>query len=115
MNEERKEICFRSDKCKAYNREFSMPELNFALHHASNTQPGPDQVHYNLRKKPSEIAPQHLLDLFITMWVETFMPHKWKEATIIHIPKPNKDHSDPASYRPIALTGCICKLLEKNK
>ena len=32
---------------------------------------------------------------------------------IIPIPKPGKDHSDPNSYRPIALTSCICKTMER--
>ena len=31
---------------------------------------------------------------------------------MIPIPKPNKDHTDPLSYRPIALTSCLCKVLE---
>ena len=94
-NEERKEICFRSDISKAYNRKFSMPELNFALQQASNTQPGPDQVHYNMLKRLPEIAHQHLLNIFNKMGIETFISHKWKEVTIIPIPKPNKDQSDP--------------------
>ena len=32
---------------------------------------------------------------------------------MIPIPKPNKDHTDPLSYRPIALTSCLCKVLER--
>ena len=44
-----------------------MPELNFALQHASNTQPGPDHVHYNMVKHLLEIAQQHLLDIFNKM------------------------------------------------
>ena len=32
---------------------------------------------------------------------------------MIPIPKPNKDHTDPLSYRPIALTKCLCKILER--
>ena len=31
---------------------------------------------------------------------------------MIPIPKSNKDHTDPLSYRPIALTSCLCKVLE---
>ena len=27
--------------------------------------------------------------------------------------QPNKDHFDPTNYRSIALTSCVCKLLEK--
>ena len=41
------------------------------------------------------------------------MPKSWKEATIIPIPKPGKDNTNPNNYRPIALTSCICKTLER--
>jgi ribonuclease HI len=34
-------------------------------------------------------------------------------ATVIPILKPGKDPTNPLSYRPIALTNCLCKLLEK--
>lgn len=37
----------------------------------------------------------------------------WKEAIIIPIRKPGKDGSRPGSYRPIALTSHICKLMER--
>ena len=30
---------------------------------------------------------------------------------MIPIPKPNKDHTDPLSYRSIALSSCLCKVL----
>jgi len=29
------------------------------------------------------------------------------------IPKPGKDHSDPGNFRPIALTSCLCKIIER--
>ena len=32
---------------------------------------------------------------------------------MIPIPKPNKDHSTPLNFRPISLTSCLCKLMEK--
>ena len=42
-----------------------------------------------------------------------FMIQQWRAATVIPIPKPNKDHTDPLSYRPIALTSCLGKDLER--
>jgi potassium voltage-gated channel Eag-related subfamily H protein 8 len=36
-----------------------------------------------------------------------------QKATIIPIPKPGKDHTDPPIYRPISLTSCICKTMER--
>ena len=35
------------------------------------------------------------------------------KATIIPIRKPGKDQSNPQNYRPIALTSCLCKTLER--
>ena len=35
------------------------------------------------------------------------------EAIVIPIPKPGKDSTNPANYRPIALTSCICKTMER--
>ncbi|GBN76646.1 hypothetical protein AVEN_97843-1 [Araneus ventricosus] len=32
---------------------------------------------------------------------------------VIPIPKPGKDKQDPNNYRPIALTSCLSKLLER--
>ena len=41
------------------------------------------------------------------------IPHLWKRATIIPIPKPNKDHNIGTNYRPISLLSPIAKALEK--
>ncbi|GBM82811.1 hypothetical protein AVEN_139455-1 [Araneus ventricosus] len=37
----------------------------------------------------------------------------WHKAIVIPIPKPGKDKQDPNNYRPIALTRCLDKLLER--
>ena len=37
----------------------------------------------------------------------------WRFATVIPIPKPGKDHAEPTNYRPIALTNCLCKTMER--
>ena len=47
------------------------------------------------------------------MWETGKFPESWELATIIPIPKPGKDHTEPANYRPIALTSCLCKTLER--
>ena len=44
-------------------------------------------------------------------WDEGKLPEQWKEATIIPLLKPNKDHNGPQSYRPISLTSAICKTM----
>ena len=45
-----------------------------------------------------------LLDIYNFIWQSGNFPDCWSEATVIPIPKPGKDHSDPNNYRPIALT-----------
>ena len=40
-------------------------------------------------------------------------PDSWRVATIIPIPKPGKNSLYPSNYRPIALTSCLCKTMER--
>ena len=40
------------------------------------------------------------------------VPTSWKTAIIIPVPKPGKVLSHPGSYRPIALTSCLCKTMK---
>ena len=54
-----------------------------------------------------------LLKTFNDIWETGNVPKSWKEATIIPMPKPGKDNTNPNNYRPIALTSCICKTLER--
>ena len=56
---------------------------------------------------------QTLLDIFNNMWETGKFPESWELATIIPIPKPGKDDTEPTNYRPIALTSCLCKTLER--
>ena len=42
------------------------------------------------------------------------IPHIWKLANIVPIPKPNKDIDKDTSYRPISLLSVIAKTLEKS-
>ena len=37
----------------------------------------------------------------------------YQEATVIPIPKPGKDSKNPSNYRPISLTSCLCKTMER--
>ena len=59
------------------------------------------------------ISLQTLLNIFNRIWEEGTFPESWTKATIIPIPKPNKDHTNPTNYRPIALTSCLCKTMER--
>jgi hypothetical protein len=42
-----------------------------------------------------------------------FVPPEWETATIIPIQKAKKLADKPESYRPISLTSCLGKMMEK--
>ena len=56
---------------------------------------------------------QTLLNIFNDIWDTGKFPEIWELAIIIPIPKPGKDHAEPTNYRPIDLTSCLCKTLER--
>jgi hypothetical protein len=60
-----------------------------------------------------ESALETLLAIFNDTWLTGNFPPGWSQATIIPIPKPGKDSTDPGNYRPIALTSCVCRTFER--
>ncbi|GFT03493.1 putative RNA-directed DNA polymerase from transposon X-element [Trichonephila clavipes] len=96
-----------------YNCDFDMFELKRALSSAHNTSPGPDGISYELLRHLNEDSLVSLLYLFNRIWREQVYPTQWQEAIVIPILRPGKDPKNPLSYRPIALTSCLCKTLER--
>ena len=90
-----------------------MRDLKRSLKKSNNSSPGPDQIHYEiLRHLPIETL-HIIVDIINETWKSDTFPESWKEALIISIPKPGKDHFNPLNYRSIALTSCICKTVER--
>ena len=54
-----------------------------------------------------------LLDYYNELWKSKKLPKKWLFATIIPILKIGKDPNEADSYRPTALTNCLCKIMER--
>ncbi|GBN05407.1 putative RNA-directed DNA polymerase from transposon X-element [Araneus ventricosus] len=96
-----------------YNSPFALHELKIVLSKSHPTSPGPDKIHYDLLKNLSESSLRVLLILFNRIWLEEYFPVAWRKAVVIPIPKPGKDPQIPTSCRPIALTSCLCKLMER--
>ena len=110
---EMEEFNFETDTNENYNLPFTISELENSLKNAHDSAAGADEEHYQLLKHLPRISLQTLLNIFNRIWEEGTFPESWTKATIIPIPKPNKDHTNPTNYRPIALTSCLCKTMER--
>ena len=105
-------IDFTSDNTEVYNKPFRLRDLRRSIMKAKPRAPGPDWIQNNLLKHLPEDTLKILKEILNKIWISVDFPQQWRAATLIPIPKPNKDHTDPLSYRPIALTSCLCKVLE---
>ena len=95
------------------NNPFNLDELKDAISKSHVRATGPDEIHYQMLKHLPLKSLQTLLDIFNNMRETGKFPESWEIATFIPIPKPGKDHTEPTNYRPIALTSCLCKTLER--
>lgn len=98
---------------EVYNSEITFAELEHALSTCKGSSPGPDGIPYIMIKKLSNESKSFILTFFNKIWSEQCFPEKWGEALVIPILKPNKNKLKPESYRPISLTNCLCKVMEK--
>ena len=96
-----------------YNLQFTSSELLDALHKSHDTAAGPDDIHYQILKHLPNRTLETLLHILNDIWITGKFKKDWSKATIIPIPKPNRDHTEATNYRPIALTSCLCKTMER--
>ena len=113
QQKEKQNLKFSSDNSETYNQSFSLSELKDAISKAHESSPGPDDIHYQFLKHLPDSSLSVLLKTFNDIWETGNIPKSWKEATSLPIPKPGKDKTNPNDYRPIFLTSCICKTLER--
>ena len=106
-------INFDSSNLENYNSPLTMLELQQSLKSSHDTAAGPDDIHYQLLKHLPSSTLIILLEIFNIIWKGGTFPPSWHTAITIPIAKPGKDPSQPNSYRPIALTSCICKTMER--
>ena len=74
---------------------------------------GPDFIHNEFLKQSSKKFQKVLLRFFNLLFRSRIYPNVWNRANVSPIPKPGKDHADPANYRPIAVSSCIGRLYER--
>ena len=95
-------------------QEFTMEEMDRALSEAKNNKAtGEDDIPYEMLKNLGEKAKEVLLWLYNSCWNGNGIPTKWRTAIIKPLLKDKKDPKLTESYRPISLTSCVGKILEK--
>ena len=114
QKQERTKLDFHTnDHNLRYNKKFKLRDLKRALRKAKDSAPGIDQIHYQILKHLPDETLRLLLSLINDTWSSQTFPESWRVALLLPIPKPGKNHYDPINYRPIALTSCICKTVER--
>jgi len=109
---ENQHLKFKSNNLETYNNPFSLDELLDAISKSHDSAVGPDSIHYQMLKHLPPNAVNTLLETLNNIWFAGNFPPSWRTSTVIPIPKPTKDASDPNNYRPIALTSCLCNVME---
>ena len=94
--------------------DITMTEVLRVIKEASNGKAaGNDDIPYEMIKHLGPKAQGMLLDLYRKCWRGAGIPTAWRKACIKTLLKEDKDPKDPTSYRPISLTSCLGKILEK--
>ena len=95
-------------------QKLSMGELQKAIRKLKKKKsPGPDGITNEMLMHLPQASLQKLLDIFNLTWEKGDVPQQWKEAIMMPLLKKGKNKSKPLSYRPISLTSCVCKTMER--
>ena len=109
-----KDIDSSSDNSECYNALFTMQELRLALSKSEEkSSMGPDGLPYSFFTNLDELNLSTFLIAINNLWTNGSFPASWLESVIIPIVKPGKEKSNVNSYRPISLTNCACKIVER--
>jgi len=96
------------------NLDFTPTELKVAVERMkSSGAEGPDGVAPRFIQHLGPAALEYFLGCCNRSWYEGFLPQQWRTATIIPILKSGKPASEVDSFRPISLTSCLGKVMER--
>ena len=54
-----------------------------------------------------------ILSLYNTIFTSNTFPAQWRLSVVVSFPKPNKKPRLKDNHRPISLSSCLCKVMEK--
>ena len=112
--EEKERSESKAEVPEAMENSITMAELTDAIKKLKRKKsPGPDNITNEMLQHLGNLALQKLLTVFSHSWKQGQVPQCWKEATMIPILKRGKNKTKAQSYRPISLTSCVCKTLQR--
>ena len=79
----------------------------------NRSAPGPDGINYKCLKALHLTRPAILEALYNVCLQASYFPSVWKRGRVVFIPKPGKDPTSPAAYRPITLLPVMGKVFER--
>ena len=95
-------------------KDISMEEMDRVIMAMSNNKaPGRDDIPYEFIRHLGPKAREMLLCLYRKCWSGEGLPTIWRTSSIMPQLKEGKDPKLTESYRPISLTSCMGKILEK--
>lgn len=111
--ENNEHIDFNTNEQLLYNLPLQLEELEHVLVESKSSAPGNDQIIYEFIKQLPEKQKKYLLDIYNKIWNNHTYPTQWRQAIVLPFPKAGKNSETPSNYRPISLTCCLSKILEK--
>jgi len=106
--------CILANELFNLNKTFTLQELNNNIAELDNGKVmGPMQLHNKMLKHSGINFRKTLLNFFNKCWRLGCTPSDWFLDVISPIPKPKKDHTFPANYRPIAVSCIVGRLFQK--
>jgi hypothetical protein len=104
----------KPDTIEPCEQDLKMEEFERVLKETSdNKAAGIDDAPYELLKHMGPKAKTLILFIYNMIWRGGEIPQKWRTALIKPLLKDGKDPTLTSSYRPISLTVCLGKVMEK--
>ena len=94
-------------------KPITLTEISIFLKKIKSKAMGPTKISREILEHTPIKTGIHITRLYNATLATGYFPQALKTAHLFLIPKPNKNLTDPSSYRPIALLDILAKLLEK--
>ncbi|CAH2087297.1 unnamed protein product [Euphydryas editha] len=95
-----------------FDRPFSLEEFQLVLNSLKDSSPGVDGIPYSFVVRSGPDTQRTCLNFLNSIFQSEIPPEEWGTQIIVPILKPGKPGNDPSSYRPIALSSTLAKILE---